>query len=209
MMKTRVFLLRHGETDANASDTIQGHLDYPLNDRGLFQADCAAERLKKESFDVIYSSDLSRAFVTAQKAAGGQKIISTPQLREWFLGHWQNLTLPQIKEKFPKEYALFAAGSPDFIPSGGESARDFQKRAGNFLDMLHEKHPGQKILCVSHGGTIKQMLKYVLKLEKFPQTPTLDNTGISCFSTQDGIRWQLVFWNDHAHIREAVDSTGW
>ena len=207
---TTVYFVRHGQTTANATATIQGQTDTLLDEVGLKQAELVGARLKNFPFDVIYSSDLSRAMVTAGKIAGDRTIIRTPRLREWSLGHWQGLTISEIKSSFPDEYNRFVADSPDFHPENGESSREFQQRAGDFMQYLAANHPGKKILCVSHGGFMVKVLKHVLQCEKFKKRPRMDNTCIAVFSTADnGESWQLITWNDTAHLEsEALDNLG-
>ena len=69
MHATRIVAIRHGETSWNVDARIQGHLDIPLNDVGLWQAQRAGAALADEHFDAIYSSDLQRALVTAALVA--------------------------------------------------------------------------------------------------------------------------------------------
>ena len=69
MDATRIIAIRHGETAWNVDSRLQGHLDIPLNDVGLWQARQAALALADEPIDAIYSSDLQRAWVTAQAIA--------------------------------------------------------------------------------------------------------------------------------------------
>ena len=67
---TRILAIRHGETAWNVETRLQGHLDIPLNDTGLLQADRLARALTgREAVDAIYASDLSRAHTTAQALA--------------------------------------------------------------------------------------------------------------------------------------------
>ena len=75
-MKTTVYLIRHGETDWNLNGRWQGHTDVPLNDIGLQQAKRLAQRLYKERvhFDVLYSSDLTRAYQTAWEIGAVLKV---------------------------------------------------------------------------------------------------------------------------------------
>ena len=118
---TLVYFVRHGQTAANAGSIIQGHTDVPLDETGLKQADIVAKRLSNTHFDVIYSSDLSRALVTAKKISGSREVITTPQLREWHLGHWQGRSLDEIKsifrkcEAFPEGATLYKRHATSFI----------------------------------------------------------------------------------------------
>ena len=208
-MSTSVCFVRHGETDANITDRLQGQSDVPLNARGLEQADLVAARLKDEPFDVIFSSDLSRALVTAEKIASGRPVIPAVELREWNFGRWQGMLLKEILRDYPEEFRLFKSGSPDFEPPEGESAGRFLERAEKFMEMLLREHAGKKILCVSHGGFIKQTLKVVLGFQTFRCLPACENTAVCRYAAKEENIWQLVSWNDASHLKSFNRSTGW
>lgn len=198
---TTVYFVRHGQTAANAGSIMQGHTDVPLDETGLKQADVIAQRLKDFPFDVIYSSDLSRALVTAEKIAGNRPVIVTEQLREWNLGHWQGKSLDEIRTLYHEEHQIYLADDPEFTVVDGESSREFAERAANFMQEIADKHPGKNVLCVSHGGFLTKVFKYALKVESLPRRPRIFNTAFSCFTTRDnGKTWQLVFWNDASHL---------
>ena len=207
---TTVYFVRHGQTAANAGNIIQGHTDVPLDELGLKQADIVAGRLKNFPFDAIYSSDLSRALVTAKKIAGTRPVIATDQLREWHLGHWQGKSLEEIKTVFKEEHQWYLIDDPEFTVVDGESSREFAERAGNFMQEIADKHPGQTVLCVSHGGFLTKVFKHALQVESLPRRPRIFNTAVCCFSTIDnGKTWQLVFWNDASHLTNgALDNLG-
>lgn len=197
--KTFVYFVRHGETDYNAVNRIQGQTDIPLNEAGLLQAECAGKRLKSKHFDVIYSSDLNRAMVTAQKIADGRKIIPDERLREWDLGHWQGKLMSEVRELYPEEVAVLGE-RVDIVVKDGESALQLRDRAAAFVTEIVRKHPGKEILCVTHGGFMRTFLMYAFGMEHYPKAQ-VDNTSFCCFSTADGGEtWQLVFWNDINHL---------
>ena len=208
-MPTFVCFVRHGETEANVTDRLQGQSDTPLNAQGLAQADLVAERLKDEPFDVIFSSDLSRALVTAKKIAAGRPVIPVKELREWHFGRWQGMLWKEILCDYSEEILLFKSGSPDFEPPEGESAGRFLERAEKFMDMLKSEYAGKRILCVSHGGFIKQTLKVVLGLRTFRRLPACENTAICRYAAKEEDFWQLVCWNDTSHLKSFNRSTGW
>ena len=204
---TVVYFVRHGQTAANAGNVMQGQTDVPLDETGLLQADIVAERLKNFHFDVICSSDLSRALVTAKKIARNRDIIVTPQLREWNLGHWQGKSMDVIRDIYREEFQIYKADDPAFTVVDGESSLDFKIRVETFMQQLASDYPGKTILCVSHGGFITKALKYVLQIQSFQLRPRIFNTSISCFSTPDhGSSWQLVFWNDASHLDAGLES---
>ena len=85
-------------------------------------------------------------------------------------------------------------------------SKEFKERAAAFMQGIARKHPGQTILCVSHGGFLTKVFKYVLQVETLPRRPRIFNTALCCFSTSDGGNtWQLVIWNDASHLDEALD----
>ena len=208
-MATVIYFLRHGETNSNKNKFIQGHLDIPLNQNGLKQAELAGKKLQKIHFDAIYSSDLSRSVKTAEYVANGKEIIHLAELREWYLGDWQGKSFAEIEKLYPDELQLYRECSPDFTPKSGESKKEFRKRISDTMKKLAEKHPDGTILCVSHGGFIRTALLNVMNMERFHTRPRTDNTAISCFKTSDnGKSWQLIFWNDTCHLENFTESEG-
>eukprot|EP00029_Vermamoeba_vermiformis_P011378 TRINITY_DN6242_c0_g1_i1.p1 TRINITY_DN6242_c0_g1~~TRINITY_DN6242_c0_g1_i1.p1 ORF type:complete len:228 (-),score=6.47 TRINITY_DN6242_c0_g1_i1:39-722(-) len=160
---TEVWLVRHGETDHNATKTVQGQSDVKLNDEGLRQAACVAERLKKESipFDVIYSSDLSRAAETA-KAIASQLNIEVhydQRLRELNFGEWQNKPLADILGSNTD-----VLKDPHHKMGGGESYTELQNRVVECISEIAKKHKNKHILVVTHGGAIKSYLCHILQI---------------------------------------------
>ena len=112
---TRLIIWRHGNTDWNAGDRVQGQSDSPLNARGRDQAAAAAPLLAALRPDAIVSSDLSRAADTAGALAAvtGLPVSFDARLRERHFGIWQGLTLDEIAERYPTEYAAWrASGVP-------------------------------------------------------------------------------------------------
>jgi broad specificity phosphatase PhoE len=133
--KTRVYIVRHGETDWNAELRVMGQLDIPLNERGRAQAHRTAELLAHEHFDAIYSSDLVRAIETAQIIAAPHAldVLTLPELREAYYGLWEGLTRDEVLKKFPEEYAMRSLDPANFRPSGGESRKELYTRAARIF----------------------------------------------------------------------------
>ena len=105
MDATRIIAIRHGETAWNVDSRLQGHLDIPLNDVGLWQARQAALALADEPIDAIYSSDLQRAWVTAQAIAETTQAPLTAHqgLRERSFGVLQGHTFEELEAKEPEQ----------------------------------------------------------------------------------------------------------
>ena len=198
-----IVVVRHGETVANTQGVLQGHLDTPLNETGVIQAQAIAERLKNRSFDAIYSSDLQRAANTARAIVAHHSqvdIVYTEELREWNLGDLQGKSYSELNVLYPEIMKAFRkpGGAPP-IP-GGENIEDFQQRIGSFLDKVAADNPGKKILLVSHGGAMQRMLVHTFgKSEAKNIQPLCANASMSVFRCIKG-QWQLVTWNDTAHL---------
>lgn len=154
---TRLVVWRHGHTDWNGGDRVQGQSDTALNDLGREQAAAAAPLLAALQPDAIVSSDLRRAVDTAQALAAltGLPVRTDPRVRERHYGLWQGLTMPTIAERFPAEYARWLAG--DQSPGCEvESLDDLGKRVGEALQDAADAVPGGTIVIATHGGAARQ-----------------------------------------------------
>ena len=120
MQATRILAIRHGETTWNVDTRIQGQLDIGLNDTGHWQASRLGQALAEESIDAIYSSDLQRAFATAQAigAACDVTVTPEPQLRERHFGHLQGQTWAEIETHWPEQARLWRGRDPHWQPEG-------------------------------------------------------------------------------------------
>jgi broad specificity phosphatase PhoE len=138
-----LLLVRHGETDWNASGRLQGHTDRPLNDYGRRQARELADRLADDGVAAIYASDLSRAKETAEIVGArlGLPVVIDADLRERNWGSWEGLT--------PEER--------DAVAFEGETPRDHRDRLMRAVRRIAERHPGQRVVVVTHGGSMRRV----------------------------------------------------
>ncbi len=203
-----IIAVRHGQTQANNTGILQGHLDVPLDETGLAQACAAAERLKETVFAAAYSSDLVRAAVTAEtvlkqnRGNAVPELILTPELREWNLGILQGRPYTELMQEYPQIMNAFKKGNDDPQVPGGETLHTFQNRIGSFMDRIAELHAGQRVLFVSHGGAIQRMFAHVTGLlDDKNVRPLCANASISVFRKLPA-GWQLVTWNETAHLQK-------
>ena len=103
---TRLYLIRHGETLWNIERRAQGIKNIELSQRGIAQGKLLAQRLKKQKIDIIYSSDLSRAYETASIIGKeiDKPVYTLPEIREMNFGDWEGLTMSEIKENYKDIY---------------------------------------------------------------------------------------------------------
>lgn len=206
MQATRIIAVRHGETAWNVDTRIQGHLDIPLNETGQWQAQQLAQALAGESIDAIYASDLQRAYATAQAVADATGAPITPEtgLRERSFGHFQGRTFAEIEAELPEDARRWRKRDPDYVPEGGESLVMLRERIERTVFALAEKHAGEQVLMVAHGGVLDVLYRLATRQEiQAPRTWQLSNAAINrLLWTPDGLT--LVGWADTQHLDNAA-----
>ena len=162
----RLLLARHGQTDWNAQHRYQGHAPVPLNETGRRQATALGQRLAREGIQAIYSSDLPRAWMTAQTvaAACNLPVQTEPLLREMDFGEWQGRTHAEIHERRASSVAGGYQEPLSFAPTGGETLGQLAERVGAALEKARHTRQGQTVLWVTHGGPLRTLLCLVLGL---------------------------------------------
>ncbi len=195
---TRVLLWRHGNTDWNAAQRVQGQLDVPLNDRGRAEAAAAAQVLARREPQLLITSDLGRA---AQTAAALAELTGLPaerdvRLRERHFGTWQGLTTPEVKERFPESYARWRAADPD--PGDGvEPLPDLGKRVSEAIRQAAERLPGGTVVLAAHGGAIKYGVAALLGWpeEMLPTVAPVQNCHWVDLMHQESYGWRVSAYN--------------
>jgi probable phosphoglycerate mutase len=157
---TTILIARHGETDWNRVGRFQGHADPPLNATGRAQAAQLADRLAGMGVTAVHSSDLARASETAAIVAARLGIEVTPQpgLREIDVGEFQGLTHGEIDARWPEARARFEERGYGW--GHGETFDELSGRVVATLLAIAETHPGECILAVGHGGTVRAALAH-------------------------------------------------
>ncbi len=201
MTLTRLVLWRHGETDYNAAQRMQGQLDSQLTATGLGQARRAARSLAQLKPEVLMTSDLSRAGDTAAVLAVETEmpLLTDKRLRETHLGKWQGLTHAEVEELCPGGLETWR-GNPEWAPPGGETRVEVAARAAHVVAELDSAHHGSAVLC-THGGLIAGLTPLLLGL---PVSSWSVFGGISnCHWTvllRRGSGWRLFSYNTAAEV---------
>jgi glucosyl-3-phosphoglycerate phosphatase len=196
---TRLILWRHGQTDWNAGDRIQGQADIDLSAVGRAQALESASRLAALKPDLLFSSDLRRAADTAAALAA---LVDLPvgydeRLRERYYGEWEGLTGPEIAQRWPAAYARWRVGEPVGV-AGVEDVDPLAKRMVAALqEIASTAPPDATIVVATHGGVAKQGVRGLLD---WPETITRTLGGLhNCHHTDlrfSSVRgWQLCGHN--------------
>jgi probable phosphoglycerate mutase len=211
MDATRIIAIRHGETAWNVDTRIQGQLDVPLNDTGRWQAQRLARALAaREAIDMVYTSDLLRAWETAQAVgeSTGAPVVTDEGLRERGFGVFQGKTFAEIEAVLPEESLRWRKRDPFWAPEGGESLTAMRRRVVQTLHTLASRHTGGQIVMVAHGGVLDLLYRAATgQALQAPRTWQLGNTAINrLLWTPDGL--SLVGWSDTSHLDdETLDET--
>lgn len=202
-MQTTLLLIRHGQTPWNALGKIQGCTDIDLEDTGRLQAQLLSEKLNGD-FSAIYTSPLKRAHETASILAAPTSLtpIATNGLREINFGLWEGLTFKEVATKYPEAYAFWKQDELEAPLCGGDgSIRQCSLHARDCILELIEKHRGETIVAVSHGGLIKASLigLFDLKMTMYHQM-AFGNTCVTTIRFDEALKPILVGLNDTSHL---------
>jgi 2,3-bisphosphoglycerate-dependent phosphoglycerate mutase len=206
MDSTRILAIRHGETDWNVDNRIQGQLDIGLNATGRQQARRLARALGAgEPIQAIHASDLSRAHETATAIgqAVGRAVTPHAGLRERGFGDFQGQSFTDIEARWPEAAQRWRRREPDWSPPGGESLAALRDRVLAAVHALAAAHTGELIVLVTHGGVLDQLYRAATGLDlQAPRTWQLANTSVNrLLWTPQGL--SLVGWADTSHLDDA------
>ena len=169
-METNIYLVRHGLTDWNQAGRFQGHTDIPINDIGISQAKELEPLLRTISFDAVFTSDLIRARFTAELITNNRyPLINDERIRELNCGQWEGQTIAQLTAA-NEPIQAYLLDAMNTHPTGGESIHELCGRVQSFFNDVTEQYQGKNILVVSHAGTVRTAISYLLT-----NTPTLYN----------------------------------
>jgi broad specificity phosphatase PhoE len=198
-----IILVRHGETEWNASEVFRGKADIPLNDVGLEQARLLGAYLKDEKLEAVYSGPLSRAVKTAQAIAGPQNlpVNIVSNLDDLDCGEWEGKPLKEVKKKYPEIYQDWVDTPEQVRIPGGESLADVRARALPFVQDAVARVEEGKLVFVSHRAVHKVIISALLTLDNAAfWNFKLDNCGITRFAF-DGARAVLTAHNDTSFLK--------
>ena len=207
---TEIWLVRHGETPWNVESRVQGWEDIPLNENGVLQAQALAQHIKRlsdsgDKLDAIYSSDLKRAHHTASIVAEsiGLPLLVEPGVRERHFGVLQGLIYNDMELHQPEAYRIWRSRDPDLDMPEGESLGFFHRRVVGAINSLAAKHPGERIMVVSHGGAMDIIWRHASQvgLQADRKAPLL-NASLNRLSVSPE-SWRILSWGEVDHLGNA------
>jgi len=157
---TRLNLVRHGEIAGSGEFRYNGQTDVTLTPTGLEQYRNLAERLKERPIVACYSSDLSRCLRGADILCAplGIRPVPRPELRELSFGDWEGLTWTELAQRFPEQWQARLNDMVGYRVPGGENLHDLRDRVLPAMLEIVERHRGEEVLVVAHGGVNRLIL---------------------------------------------------
>ena len=203
---TTIYLIRHTQAEGNIFRIMQGHWDGDITSVGRLQIEALKERMLKEKIEAVYSSDLYRAYITAQEgiaAPRGLETVKDSRLREMNMGPWEAKFFANIERDYPEESEKFKFDSENFLWKGAESFDSVRQRMFAAIEDIAEENDGKTIAIVSHGVSNRCFLSKVLQadLSDVETVPICKNTAITKLKYEKG-RFTVENKNDHAHLGE-------
>jgi phosphoserine phosphatase len=204
-------LTRHGQTEWNKEDRMQGWKDSQLTKEGILQAVQLRDALKQIEFDVIYASSSERTRRTAEilRHQRSCNLIFDKNLREINLGEWEGHTRHSIQKEYPDAYNTFWEAPHVYYPTNnGESFYDLQQRVLPLINTLVTKHKGQTIFIVTHAIVLKLIMSYFEKrsLAHLWKPPVIHPTAL-CKVLLNGQQASIQLYGDTSHYSSEKSSS--
>jgi len=161
---TRIYLIRHGQVVGHDQPRYNGQADVALTDVGIEQYHMLKERLADTRISACYTSDLSRCTMGAGIICEplGIEPVARRELRELNIGVWEGRTWQEIKANWPDEWQARLADLVNYRVPQGESLLDVEARVMPVIKEVVDRHKGQELLVVGHGGVNRIVLLHAI-----------------------------------------------
>lgn len=194
----RLWLVRHGETEANVAGLYSGHAPTPLTERGIAQAKTLATLLRHAPIEHVLCSELERARHTTQLILGDRDIPQRimPELNEMFFGDWEMRHHRDLAREDAENYALWCNDWQNATPTNGEGFQAFSQRVERFITQLADDTESQNLLIVSHQGVLSVLIARLLSLPA---------TSMWHFRVEQGC-WSAIDINDNFAVLKVLNN---
>lgn len=210
MALTSIYLARHGETEYNRCNQLQGRgIDASLNEKGIQQARSIARHLQESeiAIDRIYSSSLKRSKETADIVARvfDLGVTSHEDLDEINFGVFEGCYSSEIESELEALHQKWRSGNVDYACEDGESPRAVLRRAGNRIENIISNQPNANLLFVLHGRLLRILLSHWLQygLHNMHQVP--HTNGALYHIRWDGESYEPVYLNKTEHLNARLE----
>lgn len=190
-MKTKIIIVRHGQSIANVEHFFAGHVNSPLSDLGKQQAVLTSQYVfRNYKVDCVYASDLIRAYETGKLIADlyGLEVILDQRLREIFAGKWEGVPYELLMKQFSQSYQIWHTNIGAAVCDGGESVKKLQERVLRSLTDICESNPGKTVVIATHATPIRVLQCHCQgkALDQMKDIQWVSNASVSVFSYENG-----------------------
>ena len=207
-----IYLTRHGETQWNIENRLQGSKDSQLTDKGIQNAIMLGNHLRNIDFTAIYSSPLERALRTAKyiKLEKDVPIYTIEDLKELNFGDWEGKSKDEIEavDNYKNEYHNFwhKPHLYNHKPHNGEGLITFKNRVEEALGKVITDNNDGNILIVTHAVVIKAILSFTMNIstDKMWDPPFIHGTSLTIFQW-DGERFNFKVIGDTSHFKNETE----
>ncbi len=162
----KLWLVRHGQTQANVDGLYSGISETSLTEKGIVQAETVGNMLNKVAFDKVLCSELSRAQHTTQLILQQRNVpvVTEPRLNEMNFGDWEMRHHRDLQHQDAENYAAWCNDWQNVVPKNGEGFQVFSQRVCEFATSLSLLPTQQNILIVSHQGVLSLLIATLLNM---------------------------------------------
>lgn len=203
MSKCRLILVRHGQSEGNLRNQFLGHTDLALTELGHRQAELTAKYLESTDIDIMYASDLKRAWQTGEHIADRKQLcmIADSQLREIYAGRWEGLEFTKIYELYEADFKVWKENIGASRCTDGESFKELYDRVIAELIRISELNDGMTVCIATHATPIRcaRLKAFGYGLEKAKDIGWTNNASITIIDVEDG-NFKMIMDNYHEHM---------
>lgn len=202
--KTRVTVIRHCEAEGNLKRIFQGHTNAAISENGKKQLDLLRLRCRNLPIDVIYTSPLQRAYLTAEAVNSFRNapVHLCDDLMEINGGVWEGKRWADLPALYPEDARIWNLEPQNFAPKNGEPMRHVYERMSRAVTEIVRRHPGGQICITSHGCAIRNLLCWAMgkPVEELNTVDWCDNTAISILEFDENAVPTVLLANDASHL---------
>ncbi len=204
---TEIYLIRHGEAEGNVFRRLHGQYNSLLMPRGYLQRECLQKRFENIQVDACFSSDLTRACITAGSIylPKGLPLQKDARFRELQVGVWEDLAYGYLDNFYPKDMHCFSHDPKNWQVQGSERYNDYTER---FIQAMAEaalRYDGGTIAIFCHGAVLRGTLMRLFFDDQADKLPLSDNAGVSRLFYHKGT-FTYEYLNDNSHIPQELST---
>ncbi len=204
---TEIYLIRHGEAEGNIFRRLHGQYDSLLMPRGFKQLEFVKKRFESIPVDGCFSSDLTRAAVTARSIylPKGLELQKKPAFRELDVGSWEDLSYGYLDNFYPSDMHRFSHDPVKWKVTGSETYTQYTDRFITAMEQAAKTYDGGTVCIFCHGAVLRGTLMRLFFADKPDNLPLSDNAGVShLYYDKNGFSYEYL--NDNSHIPHTLST---